>query len=180
MKPKHSWMSIDELVQDARERARVQLAGKPVFFLAQNQLPGRALLSDPMVVRGVLRTLLANAAKHTEIGKLTLRITWDSYTVRFALHDTGDGISAEKQEESLRPRHCFGPELARRLGDADLGLPLSRYLAGLLGGDLTVISKPATGSVFTLALPAVDGLGNELVRRYRPRLHEQNRRRLAA
>jgi signal transduction histidine kinase len=180
MKAKRSWILMDDLVREAQERARVQLAGKPVFFLVENQLPGSSVLSDSFVVRGVLRTLIANAAKHTELGKVVLRITRDSYAVRFAVHDTGGGMCPSKQHDALRPRPCIDANLVRRLGDHDLGLPLSRYLVTLLGGDLTVISTPATGSVFTIALPAVDGLGNELVRRFDSQLAEAGRRTLAA
>jgi K+-sensing histidine kinase KdpD len=164
MKPKRSWMTIDDLIQDARQTARALLGRKPVFFRVENRLGGKSILSDPFVLRGVLRTLIANAAKHVERGELRLQITRDSYAVRFALYDTGSAMPENEQDDALRPRPRLDAALARRLGDADLGLPLSRYLLGFLGGDLTVVSTPSVGSVFTITLPAVDGLGNELVR----------------
>jgi signal transduction histidine kinase len=180
MKAKRSWVAIDDLIREARERARAQLAGKPVFFLVENEVPGGSLLCDPFILRGVLRTLIANAAKHTELGKLTLRISKDSYAVRFALHDTGAGMCPRKQDDALRPRPVVDAALVRRLGDPDFGLPLSRHLIGLLGGDLTVVSRPASGSIVTIALPAVDALGNELLRRFQTPLAEPSRRTLAA
>jgi signal transduction histidine kinase len=165
MKPKRAWISIDDLIRDTRERAHALLAGKPVFFLVENDLPGQSLLADPFVLRAVLRTLIANAAKQTDLGKLVLRIGRDSYAVRFSLQDTGRGMCPRKQRDALRPRPVVDPNLVRRLGDLDLGLPLARYLLGLLGGDLTVVSMRPAGSVFTITLPVVDGLGNEMVRR---------------
>lgn len=180
MKPKRSWIPIDDLVRDARERAHAQLAGKPVFFLVENELAGRSLLADPFILRGVLRTLIANAAKQTDLGKVMLRVTRDSYAVRFSLEDTGRGMCPSAQREALRPRPVVDANLVRRLGDADLGLPLSRHLVGLLGGELTVVSSPAAGSAFTITLPAVDGLGNEMVRRFDASLWQQGRRTLAA
>jgi signal transduction histidine kinase len=180
MKPERNWIPIDDLIRDARERAHAQLAGKPVFFLVENELPGCSLLADPFILRGALRTLIANAAKQTDLGKLKLRITRDSYAVRFSVEDTGRGMSPGAQREALRPRPVIDANLVHRLGDTDLGLPLSRHLVGLLGGELSAVSSPAAGSVFTITLPAVDGLGNEMVRRLDASLWQEGRRTIAA
>jgi two-component system secretion sensor histidine kinase SsrA len=143
-------------------------------------LQGLSVLTDPFALRAVLRTLIANAAKHTASGAVTLRITGDSYAVRFAVHDSGAGVDTRVQRDLLRPGRVFDACLVRRLGHPDLGLPLSHHLAHLLGGELMLRSTPGSGSVFTLAIPAVDGFGNQLVQRLHPGFSGLGSRTLAA
>ena len=74
-----------------------------------------------------------------------------------------DGAAADFQGFRHRVRQLDG-SATRSHGGVGLGLTLSRRLARLLGGDLTVLSEPGVGSTFTLALPA-DGTTVGTVRR---------------
>jgi signal transduction histidine kinase len=67
--------------------------------------------------------------------------------------DTGIGLTAEQQAKLFQEFTQADSLTARRYGGTGLGLALSRKLARMMGGDVTVASEPGKGSVFTLRLP---------------------------
>jgi CheY-like chemotaxis protein len=69
------------------------------------------------------------------------------------VRDSGIGLSLEQASRIFEPYHQADPSTVRRFGGSGLGLQISRQLARLLGGDVTVASVIGTGSVFTLTLP---------------------------
>jgi signal transduction histidine kinase len=77
----------------------------------------------------------------------------DDGTVVFRVADTGIGIAPEDRERIFRDFAQVESHLQRRARGSGLGLPLSRKLAVLLGGDLGVESTPGAGSVFSLVVP---------------------------
>ncbi len=115
------------------------------------------LHGDEAKVSQVLRNLLSNALKFTERGevRMSAALADDGRTVAVSVSDTGIGIDPADQvrifEEFGQVEHI----LQRRVKGTGLGLALSRRLAELLGGALTVTSVPGEGSTFTLTLPVV-------------------------
>ncbi|HXX48595.1 MAG TPA: ATP-binding protein, partial [Myxococcota bacterium] len=111
--------------------------------------------TDPVRLRQVLASLLANALKFTEHGSVSLWVGRDSAsTVCFAVRDTGIGISAQDQEKIFSPFSQADTSHTRRYGGMGLGLSISRRLAVMLGGSLAVSSDVGRGSEFRLSLPA--------------------------
>ncbi len=116
--------------------------------------------TDPTRVRQILGNLLSNAVKYTPVGgAIDLRLNERSSRREggadgpwLALHviDTGPGIAPEDQERIFEEFTRLAPGAAEGAG---LGLAISRRIARLLGGDLTVESEPGQGSNFTLWLP---------------------------
>ena len=74
--------------------------------------------------------------------------------VEFAVSDTGIGMTAEQQAKLFEEFSQADAATAQRFGGTGLGLALSRKLARMMGGDVTVTSEPGKGSVFTVRLPA--------------------------
>jgi two-component system sensor histidine kinase BarA len=112
------------------------------------------LRCDRTRVLQVLNNLLHNGVKFTERGRVTLRATALGGRLSVEVVDTGSGIPAEflpVMFEKFRQADDFA---TRRHGGTGLGLALSRELAGLMGGSLTVRSTPGEGSTFTFVLPA--------------------------
>jgi signal transduction histidine kinase len=73
--------------------------------------------------------------------------------IEVAVADSGVGITAEQQAKLFQEFTQADSLTARRYGGTGLGLALSRKLARMMGGDVTVKSEPGRGSVFTLRLP---------------------------
>ena len=115
-----------------------------------------ALTVDPMRLRQILLNLLSNACKFTKAGEVKLaarKVGNGSNFVEFAVSDTGIGMSAEQQAKLFEEFSQADATTAQRFGGTGLGLALSRKLARMMGGDVTVTSEPGKGSVFTVRLP---------------------------
>lgn len=117
----------------------------------QPQLP--PLVSDQAKVQQILINLLSNAVKFTREGSITIQVYQTEDELHFAVIDTGEGIEAEALTRIFEEFEQVLPEAQTEFASTGLGLPISRSLARLLGGDVTAVSQPGAGSVFTLCLP---------------------------
>src|SRR5262249_14351029 len=125
-----------------------------LVFDAQEDLG--ALTVDPMRLRQILLNLLSNACKFTKAGDVKLavrKVSKGSNLVEFAVSDTGIGMTAEQQAKLFEEFTQADASTAQNFGGTGLGLALSRKLARMMGGDVTVSSEHGTGSVFTVRLP---------------------------
>lgn len=122
--------------------------------------------TDEGKVSQILRNFISNALKYTERGQVVVSAQLDSLReeVVFAVADTGIGIALEDQERIFDEFAQVEHPLQRRFKGTGLGLPLSRRLAELLGGRLSVTSQPGVGSTFEAAIPV----------RYRPAIAALN------
>jgi PAS domain S-box-containing protein len=118
--------------------------------------------SDATKVRQILLNLASNAVKFTERGAVTIavRTTGDGVVVTVA--DTGLGIAPEHHERVFEPFWQVDQRRNRAIGGTGLGLGVSRRLARLLGGDLTLSSTLGQGTVFTLRLPHAPPTGTPI------------------
>jgi len=131
-------------------RTREQVA---LVFHAEPGVP--ELDTDESKVSQVLRNLVSNALKFTERGEVRVAARpAEDGRVEFRVSDTGMGIPAGDQERIFEDFAQVESSVQRRVKGTGLGLPLSRKLAGLLGGTLSVSSTPGEGSVFSLVIPA--------------------------
>jgi len=112
------------------------------------------IYSDEAKVSQVLRNFISNALKFTERGEIRVasRRGHDD-TVVFSVSDTGIGIAEEDQERIFQEWAQLETKLQKSVQGTGLGLPLSRKLARLLGGDVYVNSKLGVGSTFYVAIP---------------------------
>ena len=143
---------IDEVIGTAGQLAEKNQ--NRLIVEAQESLG--ALNADSMRLKQILLNLLSNACKFTKEGEVALRVRkvadgrdW----VELAVADTGIGLTAEQQAKLFQEFTQADSLTARRYGGT-LGLALSRKLARMMGGDVTVASEPGKGSVFTVRLPA--------------------------
>ncbi len=115
-------------------------------------MPGNVLADATRVTQAFLN-LANNAMKFTDRGGVTLRVTKEQETagdllVRFAVEDTGIGISAADQMRLFRPFQQLDGSPTRSAGGTGLGLAITRRLAELMGGTAGVLSEPGRGSTF--------------------------------
>jgi signal transduction histidine kinase len=110
-------------------------------------------VTDAPKVRQILLNLLSNAVKFTDQGTVSLHARAAADTVHLEVSDTGIGIAAEHQHKIFEPFWQVAQDSTRTRPGTGLGLTVSRRLADLLGGDITVRSEPGKGSTFTVRLP---------------------------
>ena len=111
------------------------------------------MTTDIDKARQILVNLAGNAIKFTERGEVRLAVSQLGDEVRFAVSDTGIGISQSDMQRLFRPFTQLDSGLTRKHGGTGLGLYIAHRLAGLLRGRIEVSSKTGAGSTFTLALP---------------------------
>jgi adenylate cyclase len=143
---------VDEVVGTARQLAE-QNENRLVVETQENL---GALTVDPMRLRQILLNLLSNACKFTKQGEVALHVrkVVDGHNwIEFAVADSGIGMTAEQQAKLFQDFIQADSLTTRRYGGTGLGLALSRKLARMMGGDVTVTSQPGKGSVFTVRLP---------------------------
>lgn len=111
------------------------------------------IISDEVKIRQILINLLGNSAKFVDRGSVSVRVVPDDTNVRFVVTDTGPGINPENHQRVFEPFTQVDASLTRRAMGTGLGLPVSRQLARLLGGELELASEVGAGSAFTVVLP---------------------------
>lgn len=113
--------------------------------------------ADERKIKQMLLNLLTNAIKFTTTGTVTLKVEKVPLGITFTVSDTGIGIDSSQFKFLFEPFKQLDSRLSRQYEGTGLGLALTRKLARLHGGDVTVESKLGQGSQFTLFLPNQDG-----------------------
>jgi signal transduction histidine kinase/CheY-like chemotaxis protein len=149
---------IQALMLGRAEQKQVPLRLEP-----RGALPER-ILTDPTRLRQILINLVGNAIKFTSRGAVVIglecvRDDKGSYSLRFAVRDSGIGITPEQLGRLFTPFSQADASTTRNYGGTGLGLAISRRLAQMLGGEIGVESTPGVGSTFTLSLPCGDLVG---------------------
>jgi len=143
---------IDEVVGTAGQLAEKNK--NRLVVEAQEDLG--ALTADSMRLKQILLNLLSNACKFTKEGEVALRgrkVADGRDWVELAVADSGIGMTPEQQAKLFEEFSQADAATAQRYGGTGLGLAITRKLARMMGGDVTVTSKPGKGSVFTVRLP---------------------------
>ena len=117
-----------------------------------------AVIADPLRLCQMLWNLLGNAIKFTERGFIRVRLDAEAGAGGEAMlvlrvEDSGIGIAEAAQAALFQPFRQAEATTARRFGGSGLGLAIVRHLAGLMGGTITLQSRPGAGSTFTIRLP---------------------------
>jgi len=127
---------------------------KPLELAAviKAEIPER-LIGDPIRLRQVLLNLVSNAFKYTQEGQVVVHIqkVWETekrIRLRFAVSDTGPGLTKEQQAQLFEPFVQLGKEPETQRGGTGLGLAISRKLVELMGGTMGVESEVGRGSCF--------------------------------
>jgi HAMP domain-containing protein/signal transduction histidine kinase/CheY-like chemotaxis protein len=156
-------------LQQHMERTFRQLASEKGLDFEVNFSPAlpQSIHTDEKRLQQVVLNLLSNAFKFTSDGKVKLDVRiarrgWSAAhpvlrevdeALEIAVTDTGIGIPQDKQKLIFEAFQQADGTTSRKYGGTGLGLSISREIAGLLGGELQVRSKPGEGSTFTLFLP---------------------------
>ncbi len=109
--------------------------------------------TDPGKLTMILRNLLSNALKFTEVGMISLEVSRHNTGIEISLADTGIGIPASATSDIFEPFYQVDSPDMRRRGGVGLGLHIVKRLVGLLDGSVTAESVLGQGSTFRVWLP---------------------------
>lgn len=150
-------------VEEVLDLFAIKLAKVPVelFYHIDSNIP-KQLIGDSTRLRQVLINLIGNAVKFTQHGEISLEIRLSQQSsgnveLIFAVTDSGIGISPEKLPALFDEFSQAESSTARKYGGSGLGLLISKRLVNLMGGDITVTSKPGTGSTFEFNILCKNG-----------------------
>jgi signal transduction histidine kinase len=122
-------------------------------LLSDAEVSACTIRSDLTKVRQILVNLLGNAVKFTDRGGVELVVSRQADAVHFAIRDSGIGIAPGDVDRVFGAFWQVEQRPTRTAGGSGLGLSVSRRLARLLGGDVTISSERGVGSTFTFILP---------------------------
>lgn len=133
---------------------RAQEKGLELRLKISPQVP-RLLIGDALRLGQILINLLGNAIKFTDRGHVELALDLarqndSEVRLRFAVQDTGPGISAQNQSRLFSAFTQADSSTTRKYGGTGLGLTIARSLARLMDGDISLQSSPGQGSTFSL------------------------------
>jgi signal transduction histidine kinase/CheY-like chemotaxis protein len=112
--------------------------------------------SDPNLLERILRNLISNAIRYTDIGKVSVSCDCIENELRFTVADTGIGIRAESLPHIFEEYYQVENQHRDRLKGLGLGLAIVRRMEALLECKVNVSSMPALGSIFSFNLPLGD------------------------
>nr|WP_298717589.1 response regulator [uncultured Steroidobacter sp.] len=164
--------SFEQVASDRKLQLKIEL---------DPSLP-RTMITDEKRLQQILKNLLSNAFKFTHEGGVELSIYrasngWNpanqslnsaSSVVAYSVHDTGIGIAADKLRVIFEAFQQADGTTSRKYGGTGLGLSISREICRLLGGEITVESKPGVGSTFTLYVPMTHDFSKAAVATHTP------------
>jgi CheY-like chemotaxis protein/nitrogen-specific signal transduction histidine kinase len=124
------------------------------LVIEENSFDDTRLYSDEGKLAQILRNFISNALKFTERGSVRVRATLiGTNGVRFSVQDTGIGIAEENKELVWQEWGQVESDQRLKHKGSGLGLPLSRQLASLLGGNTWLESTVGVGSTFYVEIP---------------------------
>lgn len=127
----------------------------------QDDIP-EILIGDVTRTRQVLINLIGNAIKFTERGHVAISITYGGAGLRFAVSDSGIGISNENQGKIFEKFTQADNSTSRDFGGTGLGLSICKEFVRLMDGEIGVDSKPGEGSTFWFHIPCAAGTEDDL------------------
>jgi len=134
--------------------------GITLQFFVDPSVPA-ALEMDPVRVRQCVSNLVSNAMKFTDKGSVTIMVSAQPqgdghHLLKIFVSDTGIGIPEDKLGKIFSDFQQADGSTTRKYGGTGLGLSVTRSLARMMGGDITVTSQPGKGSVFILSFITAD------------------------
>lgn len=146
---------LKNILQQLVDMFQIKAAQKNITFIYEPcpNMP-QFVASDKQRFRQILINLISNAIQYTDTGSVTLSVNYRNQVASFRVIDTGIGISEQDQINIFKPFEQISDDNNHK-GGAGLGLTISRSLADLMGGEISVASKLGEGTIFTLKLMLV-------------------------
>ena len=163
------WVTVEEIVVGVVAATYILIENKSIELYEEFEPGLPRVYADRDRIRQVVINMLSNAAKFTDQGRVTLKVTSmqrnGQDAVCFAVSDTGIGINPQDFNKVFEPFRQIDSSEARRAGGTGLGMAISYRMVQLHGGEMWIDSQPGLGSTFSFTLPivALTSAGNETV-----------------
>ncbi|WP_245800461.1 ATP-binding protein [Thiomonas intermedia] len=140
---------MDEL--DAMVRPQIESKGLEFAYTHSGPMPAW-VLADAKYLRQILINLLSNAARFTDVGRVSLHVDCRHEVLIFDVEDTGVGVAPQDVQRIFSPFERGATGRQRAEGGTGLGLTISALLASLMGGELALVRTSKSGSLFRVRL----------------------------
>lgn len=148
-------------VEDSLDLFSLKAGEKGIELLLEidPSLKHKRIISDPTRVRQIIVNLVGNALKFTQQGEIHITLKEksadkDSCMIECSVRDSGIGISEEDQKKLFTPFTQADASTTRKFGGTGLGLTISKKLAKMMGGGMSLKSTPGVGSTFSFEIKA--------------------------
>lgn len=150
----HILFNISQQVEEVTKilQVRAESKGLKLLYNVAPSVPHQ-VKGDPMRLKQVIINLTNNAIKFTNEGSVTIsadlvKTEEQKVKIKFSIIDTGIGISETDKAKLFKEFSQTDASISRKYGGSGLGLKISKDLAGMMGGEIGVISKEGEGSTF--------------------------------
>lgn len=149
-------VALDQVLERSASVVRDAARAKGLAFRIERAagLP-RTIVVDELRLTQVLINLMSNAVKFTSSGEVVLQASRSDRGLRFAVSDTGLGMTSSQLMRAFEPFEQADGSMTRRFGGTGLGLAICKQLVGLMAGQIRANSHPGRGSRFEIDLPLV-------------------------
>ncbi|MBT0725826.1 aerobic respiration two-component sensor histidine kinase ArcB [Rosenbergiella australiborealis] len=160
-------INFTDFIADLENLAGLLVQPKGLTFIMHVEEPlPRTVLADGTRLRQILWNLISNAVKFTKEGEVSIRVSYQSQHLTFAVKDSGIGIPQSEQDKIFamyyQVEDAQGGKPATGTG---IGLAVSARIAEAMGGSIRVESEPHRGACFTLdvSAPEILSLASDVV-----------------
>lgn len=167
----HVDFSVREVVQSVRDMLMLKAEEKGIGFrTAVDESIPKKLIGDPTRLNQIIINLTGNAIKFTEKGYVEVAIKvkekeGSKWVLQVDVTDTGIGIAPQYVDTIFDSFTQAGTDVTRKFGGTGLGLTISKQLANLMGGDITLSSVLGQGTTFTTTIPFEEATIQEEVKK---------------
>ncbi len=151
IKPKLSGFAIQDILSRLRAEFTAEATSKNIALQVSEE--PHVIHSDPVLIERIVRNLLSNAIRYTQVGNVSLELARHGEQLRIAVRDTGIGIPAEHQQRIFDEFFQVGNPGRTSKKGLGLGLSIVQRMSELLGYRVHVESVAGQGSVFSFEVP---------------------------
>lgn len=152
--PTPTEVDVDAVLDEAADRARLVAEARGITIV-RSGVNGVLIRGEEGQLVTAIANLLDNAVAYSpDKTKVAIGVQLGDDTVEIAVTDQGIGIPKAEQERIFERFYRVDPARSRQTGGTGLGLAIVKHTVGNHGGDISVWSRPGSGSTFTIRLPA--------------------------
>jgi signal transduction histidine kinase/DNA-binding response OmpR family regulator len=155
--------NVNSLVAEVTDMIQPQAEQRNIGLLHTDNEANLPITSDVDKCRHILQNLIGNAVKFTEEGTVTVSARQHEKDIQITITDTGIGIDETNLAHIFDEFRQADSSTSRRFGGTGLGLAIAKKYANLLGGTISVMSRPGKGSEFTFTLPLRYATENRII-----------------